>query len=300
MMSDLSFLSFLMTRSVFVTALLSLGLLYSAKAELPASTKVGEFHAGCQAYSFRLFTVVEALEKIAAAGGKTVEFFPGQKLSKDNEAKFDHNSTPEMRQIVKDRLKALGLTAYGYGVVKLNNNEAEQRQIFDFAKDMGVQVVVSEPAEDSFDLIEKIVKEYDIKMAIHNHPKRPLDRAYRYWDPEYVLSVVKDRDARMGACADLGHWVRSGVKPVDAIRILKGRIFDSHVKDLTEFGNPKAHDMIWGTGQTDIPAALNAFAEGGFYGPLHAEYEHNWETNVDDITQCLTWLKNFKITKATK
>jgi sugar phosphate isomerase/epimerase len=270
----------------------------SALAELPASTKVGEFHAGCQAYTFRKFTLMEALEKIAAAGGKTVEFFPTQKLAPEGDAPFDHNSTPEQRQQVKDKLKSLGLTAYGYGVVKLTNNEAECRQIFGFAKDMGIAVVVSEPAEDAFDLIEKMVKEHDIKMAIHNHPKKPLDRAYRYWDPEYVLSLVKDRDPRMGACADLGHWVRSGIKPADAIRLLKGRIFDSHVKDLTEFGNPKAHDMIWGTGQTDIPAALNAFAEVGFYGPLHAEYEHNWDTNVDDVTQCLAWLKQFKVTKS--
>jgi sugar phosphate isomerase/epimerase len=286
-----------MTRRTLASAFLAILLASPAVAELPASTKVGEFSAGCQAYTFRMFTVMEALEKIAQAGGKTVEFFPGQKFSPDNDAKFDHNSTAEMRQKVKEKLQSLGLTAYGYGVVRLNNNEDDCRKIFDFAKDMSIAVVVSEPAADAFDLIEKMVKEYDIKMAIHNHPKKPLDRSYLYWDPEYVLSVVKDRDPRMGACADLGHWVRSGIKPADAIRILKGRIFDSHVKDLTEFGNPKAHDMIWGTGKTDIPAALNAFAEIGFYGPLHAEYEHNWETNVTDVTQCLSWLKNFKTTK---
>lgn len=271
---------------------------FNLQAQLPESAKVGQFYAGAQAYTFRLFTVMEALEKIAATGGKTVEFFPKQKLQPGSDAVFDHTSTPEQRQMVKDKLKALGLYAAGYGVVRLKNDEAECRAVFSFAKDMGISIVVTEPAEDAFDVIEKMVKEFDIKMAIHNHPKRPLDRAYRYWDPEYVLSLVKDRDPRMGACADLGHWVRSGIKPVDAIRLLKGRIFDSHVKDLTEFGEPKAHDMIWGTGKTDIPAALNAFAEIGFYGPLHAEYEHNWETNVDDVTQCMNWLREFKVTPA--
>ena len=267
-----------------------------AAEPLPESAKVGEFHAGCQAYTFRLFDVMTALDKIAAAGGKTVEFFPGQILDKavDEKLKFDHNTTVEQRAPVKAKLKALGLTPAGYGVVRLANNEAEVRKIFDFAKDMSIGVVVSEPAEDAFDLIEKIVKEYDIKMAIHNHPKRPLDRAYRYWDPEHVLSLVKDRDPRLGSCADIGHWVRSGVKPVDAIRLLKGRIFDSHVKDLTAFGDPKAHDMIWGTGQSDIPAVLNAFKEIGFHGPLAAEYEHNWENNLPDVTKCLEFVKNFK------
>lgn len=285
-----------MKYSLSIVSALVLAASAPAAEPLPESAKVGEFYAGCQAYTFRLFDVMTALDKIAAAGGKTVEFFPGQILDKtvDEKLKFDHNTTVEQRAPVKAKLKALGLTPTGYGVVRLANNEAEMRKIFDFAKDMSIGVVVSEPAEDAFDLIEKIVKEYDIKMAIHNHPKRPLDRAYRYWDPEYVLSLVKDRDARLGSCADIGHWVRSGVKPVDAIRLLKGRIFDSHVKDLTAFGDPKAHDMIWGTGQSDIPAVLNAFKEVGFHGPLAAEYEHNWEDNLPDVTKCLEFVKNFK------
>jgi sugar phosphate isomerase/epimerase len=262
-------------------------------AELPATSKVGQFHAGAQAYTFRKFDVITALEKIHYAGGKTVEFFPGQALAAGSDKKFDHNTTAEERAPVKAKLAELGLTAVGYGVVKLNNNEAEVRKIFDFAKDMGIGVVVSEPDVAAMDLIEKTVKEYDIKMAIHNHPKRPLDRAYRFWDPEYVLSLVKDRDPRLGACADVGHWVRSGIKPTDAIRTLKGRIFDSHIKDLTEFGNPKAHDVIWGTGASDIPGVLNAYAEIGFWGPLDAEYEHNWDNNAEDVKKCLEFVKNF-------
>lgn len=263
---------------------------------LPESAKVGEFYAGCQAYTFRMFDVMTALDKIAAAGGKTVEFFPGQILDKtvDEKLKFDHNTTLEQRAPVKTKLKALDLTPAGYGVVRLKNDEPECRKVFDFCKDMNIGIVVSEPDVEAFDLIEKLVKEYDIKMAIHNHPKRPLDRAYRYWDPDYVLSLVKDRDARMGACADIGHWVRSEVKPTDAIRLLKGRIFDSHVKDLIAFGDPKAHDTIWGTGKSDIPGVLRAFKEIGFHGPLHAEYEHNWENNLPEVKQSLEFVKNFK------
>ncbi len=285
-------------KSILAPVFLCTVLISAARAAepLPPSAKVGEFYAGCQAYTFRIFDVMTALDKIAAAGGKTVEFFPGQTLDKtvDEKLKFDHNTALEQRAPVKAKLKALGLTPAGYGVVRLKNDEAECRRIFDFCKDMNIGIVVSEPAEDAFDLIEKLVKEYDIKMAIHNHPKRPLDRAYRYWDPEYVLSVVKDRDPRMGSCADIGHWVRSGVKPTDAIRLLKGRIFDSHVKDLNAFGDPKAHDLIWGTGQSDIPGVLRAFKEIGFPGPLHAEYEHKWEDNLGDVKACLEFVRNFK------
>jgi sugar phosphate isomerase/epimerase len=275
---------------IFVTAAMAV-----ADQPLPESAKVGFFYAGCQAYTFKSFDLMTAFEKIAAAGGKTVDFFPGHLLNKaDPKSKFDHNTTAEQRAPVKVKLKELGLTPVGYGVVRLPNNEEECRKIFDFCKDMGVGLVVSEPADDAFDLIEKLVKEYDIKMGIHNHPKKPLDRSYRYWDPEYVLSLVKDRDPRMGSCADIGHWVRSGVKPTDAIKILKGRIFDSHVKDLDAFGVREAKDMVWGTGQSDIPAVLNLYAEQGFLGPLDVEWEKDWETSLPDVTKCLEFVKNFK------
>ncbi len=286
-----------MIRSTLFALLLGVTSVAAAAQPLPESAKVGYFYAGCQIYTFKAFPVLTALEKIAAAGGKTVEFFPGQMLSAEDKTKFDQNTTVEQRAPVKAKLKELGLTPVGFGVVGgLGKDEESARKVFEFCKDMNIGIVVAEPAENGFDIIEKLVKEFDIKMAIHNHPKKPLDRSYKYWDPEYVLSVVKDRDPRMGACADIGHWVRSGVKPTDAIRILKGRIFDSHVKDLDAFGVREAKDVIWGTGQSDIPAVLNLFAEQGFLGPLDVEWEKDWETSLPDVTKCLEWLKNFKPT----
>ena len=284
-----------MIRSTILSLVLGAAMMVHAAEPLPESAKVGYFYAGCQAYTFKFYPLMTALDMIKQAGGKTVEFFPGHQLSKDDpKVKFDQNATPEQRDMVKAKLKENGLTPVGFGVVRLKNDEAECRKVFDFCKDMNVGIVVCEPADDAFDLIEKLVKEYDIKMAIHNHPKRPLEPKYRYWDPAYVLSLVKDRDPRMGACADIGHWVRSGVKPTDAIKMLKGRIFDSHVKDLDQFGVRDAKDQVWGTGKSDIPAVLNLYYEQGFLGPLDAEYERDWETNVGDVTKCMEFVKNFK------
>jgi sugar phosphate isomerase/epimerase len=169
--------------------------------------------------------------------------------------------------------------------------------VFEFCKKIGISIVVTEPDVAGLDGIEALVKEFDIKMAIHNHPKRPLDRAYMFWDPNYVLGLVKDRDPRMGSCADVGHWVRSGLDPVECIKILKGRIFDSHMKDLTEFGNVKAHDLPFGQGKSNIAGILAEYAAQGYPGPLHCEYEHNWETSVPEITQCLDFVKNWKPAK---
>jgi sugar phosphate isomerase/epimerase len=264
----------------------------SFAATIPDAAKVGQFYAGCQAYSFRLYTVFEAIDKTAQAGGKTIEFYPGQKF--DDTSKWDHNATPEMIDKVMKHLEAKGLTAVGYGVVKLGKDAAQDRKVFEFCRKVGISIVVTEPDVAGLDGIEALVKEFDIKMAIHNHPKRPLDRAYMFWDPDYVLGLVKDRDPRMGSCADVGHWVRSGLDPVECIKKLKGRIFDSHMKDLTEFGNVKAHDLPFGQGKSNIAGILAEYAAQGYPGPLHCEYEHNWETSVPEITQCLEFVKNWK------
>ncbi len=264
-------------------------------APIPESAKVGQFFAGCQAYSFNRFSTLEAIEKTAEAGGKTIEFYPGQRLRPDNkDLKWNHDATPEVIAEVKAKLAEKGVTAVAYGVVRLGADEAANRKVFEFCKTMGISVIVTEPDVNALDQIEKLVKEYDIKMAIHNHPMRPMDRAYKFWDPNYVLELVKDRDPRMGACADTGHWVRSGLKPVECIRILKGRIFDSHLKDLNAFGDPKAHDLPYGEGVSDVAAILAEYAAQGYPGPLHVEYEFNWDNSVPDITKCLEFVKNWK------
>jgi hypothetical protein len=127
--------------------------------------------------------------------------------------------------------------------------------------------VLNTESDKSIDTIEKLVKEYDIKVGYHDHPKRPNDESYRMWDPNYILSLVKDRDPRIGSCADTGHWVRSGLKPVDCLRILKGRIMSSHLKDLHEFSR-NGHDVPYGQGKSDVPGILAEFKAQKFDGPI--------------------------------
>jgi sugar phosphate isomerase/epimerase len=114
------------------------------------------------------------------------------------------------------------------------------------------------------DTIEKLVKEYDRRVGFHHHPRRPKDASYNVWDPHYILSVVKDRDARIGSASDVGHWVRSGLKPVDGLKILQGRVISVHLKDLNE-KSPTAHDVPFGTGvsgMADIIAQCVGFVRG--------------------------------------
>ncbi len=269
------------------------GMSVSAQADvLPKSLYVGGFLIGPQAYSFRLFTFFEAIDKAVEANCRVIEAYPGQQLSPDDERQFNHNADPSVWAKAKKKLDEAGVKVVNYGVVGLGNNEEENRKVFDFAKIMDIPCITSEPQEGSFDLLEKLVKEYDIKLAIHNHPIRPDNPDYKYWDPHYVKECVEGRDHRMGACADTGHWARSNVKPVEALKVLEGRIISAHLKDLNRFARD-AHDVHFGEGVCNIKEVLDELNRQGFDGNISIEYEHNWENNVDDVAACIEFVREY-------
>ncbi len=263
-----------------------------AAEPIPDLHKVGGFAIGCQAYSFNKYSVFEAIEKTAEVGGKVIEFYPGQKLSAEEPTvKWDHNASAEVQEKVKAKLKQHGLIAVAYGVVGIPKDEAQARKVFEFAKVMDIRVLNTESA-DAIDTIDKLVREYDIKVGFHDHPKREKDPNYRMWDPNYILELVKDRDPRVGSCADTGHWQRSGLKPVDCLRILKGHIVSSHLKDLNVMDRD-GHDLPYGGGVGDIKGTLDEFKAQGFSGPISVEYEFHWETSVPEIKQCIDFVRAY-------
>jgi sugar phosphate isomerase/epimerase len=279
-----------------IAVTLASGLAARAETKIPEECKIGGFFIGCQAYTFNHFTVFEAIEKTADAGGRVIEFYPGQKLSKEEPTvNWDHNASAETIQKVKDKLAQFKIQAVNYGVVGVPKDEAEARKLFKFAQTMGLRAITTESV-DAIDTIEKMVKEFDIMVGFHDHPRRPNDPNYQMWDPNYILSVVKDRDSRIGSCADTGHWVRSNLKPVDCLRILKGRIISSHLKDLNEMG-PKAHDVPYGTGVSDVPAILQELRDQGFAGNISIEYEHHWENSSPEVGQCIGFVRGYGTAK---
>ncbi len=237
---------------------------------------------GCQAYTFNHFTFFEAVDKVASLGLKWIEAYPGQKLSKETgDAVFDHNMTPELQQVVKDKLKAAGVTLNAYGVVDLPGDEAASRKVFDFAKAMGIESITSEPGFKDLALVSKLADEYGINVAIHNHPKPS-----KYWNVDTEVEKLQGLSKRVGACADTGHWMRSGLVSLDCIKKLDGRIISLHLKDLNE-ASPKAHDVPWGTGVTNIKGILEELHRQGFKGLFSAEYEYNWDNSVPELAQCV-------------
>jgi sugar phosphate isomerase/epimerase len=258
---------------------------------IPSKCKTGGFAIGCQAYTFKEFTAFEAIGKTAQAGGKVIEFYPGQSLSKEEPAvKVGHTMSDADMPKLKAQLEKNGVKAVSYGVVN-GKDEAEWRKIFEFAKKMGMYSITTEDIPH-LDAIEKLVKEFDLAIGIHNHPKRENDANYKVWDPNYVLSVVKDRDARIGSCADTGHWQTSDVDPLEAVKLLKGHIICAHLKDKSQFGR-QGHDVPYGQGTGKIKAVLDQLKAQGFKGNISIEYEYNWRNSLPEVKQCIDFVRDY-------
>ena len=235
-----------------------------------------------QMWSFNRFTLFEGIDKAAAAGVNYIEMYPGQKISKETGDENTHyNMSIEMRKKIQAKLKESGIKVVNYGVVGLPGKEKECRKVFRFAKAMGIETILSEPKDESLDMIDELAQEYKVKVAIHNHPKPT-----KYWDPEIVLGALEGRSKWMGAAVDIGHWMRSGLDPVESLKKLEGKILTVHFKDLNEFGVKKAHDMPWGTGAGNAKAVLGEFHRQGYKGVFSAEYEYNWANNLPEIRKC--------------
>jgi sugar phosphate isomerase/epimerase len=249
----------------------------------PNAEKLG-WRLGCQAYSFKNFTLFEAIDKTASLGLKYIEAFPNQVLSKDqSKIKVNESLPADARQDLMKKLGDCGVKLVNYGVCVLSDKENDSRKVFDFAKDMGIETLVSEPAEESMEMLDKLCAEYAINIALHNHPKPS-----HYWDPDIVLKACQGRSHRIGSCSDTGHWSRSGLNPLESLKKLEGRIVSLHFKDLNQKG-PQAHDVPWGTGVCDVKAMLAELKRQRVKAVFSIEYEYNWDNSLPEITQCVAY-----------
>lgn len=194
----------------------------------PDAERLG-WRLGVQAYSFNTITFFEAVDKVRELNLKYIEAMPFGVLSPAHrQVRTNHRMSPSQRVLMKEKLREAGVTLINYGVVPLPNDEAACREVFDFAKDMDIETIVSEPPPEALDLVARLCDEYEIDVAIHNHPVPSA-----YWDPQTVLNAVKDRTQRMGACADTSHWMRSGLDVVECLRLLEGRIKCFHFGEVS-------------------------------------------------------------------
>jgi len=267
---------------------MSAGTLLAQKGQGPEN-KAG-WKLGAQAYSFRLFPFTEALRKIDSCGLKYVEAFPGQTIGGGMEGKMDFKMDATTRQAVKKLINDRGLTVVAYGVVSPKTDE-DWNALFEFVKDMGILNINSEPTPSQMPLVRKLAEQYKINVALHNHPKPS-----RYWHPDTVLAAIGG-SKYVGSCSDIGHWVRSGLDPVECLKKLNGHVLGMHFKDVKkdtqsgDAGAGKYHDVVWGTGDCKVEAVIAELKRQRFKGPISAEYEYHWENNGPEIAESV---KNFR------
>ncbi|MFC1568706.1 family 16 glycoside hydrolase [bacterium] len=223
-----------------------------------------------QCWTFRKFSFIETLDKVKDLDVHYIEAYSGQKLVPDeqDESHFGPELTNEQMKWVKEELKKRDLHLISFGVVNFDPTEEATEKVFKFSKEMGIQTVVTEPLYEDFSHIEKMVKKYDLKVAIHNHPTPS-----KYWDPQTVVEHYRGLDPRIGGGADTGHWMRSGVCPIAALKLMKGRIRNVHLKDLNEFGNRDAYDVPFGQGKANIKAILAELTLQDYDGYIVVEHE---------------------------
>ncbi len=275
-----------MRRFIYSIAGLVLAMLFSLN--LPAKPNKAEkagWKLGVQTYTFHKFSFQEAIDKANELGLKYAEVYYGQPLGKDIEGKMDFRMDAATREKVLAYAKSKGVKIIASGVV-VCNDEAEWKDLFEFVSHMGIEIITCESKYEHLKYVDELANRYKIDVAIHNHPKPSL-----YWEPRLFLDAVDGLSSRIGACADIGHWKRMGVNPVEALKMYEGRLKALHFKDIKEKveGEKEQHDVIWGTGVCDIESVLKELKRQNFKGLFSIEYEYNWENSVPDIKQCIDY-----------
>lgn len=260
----------------------------AATVDLKAAPAVHGWQIGLQTWTYNRLTLVDSLRVAAELGIDVVEFYPGQRFSDEHPFGVDHRINEEQRQLLLDAAKEAGVRLISHGVA--NVDAAEWPQLLAFAEAMGLDYISTEPNEDQIPQINEVIGESRVKLSIHNHP-----RPSHYWDPDVVLRATEGMSAQWGATADTGHWVRSGLDPLESLAKLRGRIHLLHFKDLNTRG-ANAHDVPWGTGVNNVYAAMAQLKEQGFRGPVIVEYEYPTERLTDEVRQSIDY---FRIVSAT-
>lgn len=251
----------------------------------PAVTEAG-FSIAVQCWSFKEFTLFEAIE-FAAMAGAHVELFPGQKIGGPlGDLPFGPELTDENLQVVIGHLDRHRIRAVNFGVTPVSTIESEARPVFELARKLKLHGITTESLE-AIDVLEKLAIEYDIRVCLHNHPK-PTS----LWNPEETLKAIESRHPNIGFCADVGHWASSGLDPRDTLRKIAPRVHSFHMKDRESLAE-WSHDRPFGTGAMDISGMLDDARRHGFSGNVTIEYEHNWACNVVEIAQCAGYLRAY-------
>ena len=242
------------------------------------SDEIGGFKLGVASYSFREFQRHLAIESTRKLGVSYINI---------KEFHLPLNSTPEEIRKARAEFEKSGLTILGGGNVSFQiNDEADIRRKFEYAKLAGMPVIVCAPTHETLPRMEKYVKEYDIKIAIHNHG--PEDKHFP--TPESVLDAVKNMDPRCGLCMDVGHTARTGDNLVESVRKAGARLLDMHIKDLADARNKDSQVPV-GDGVLPIPGIFAELKKMNYRGGVMLEYEIDADNPVPGMAKSFSYMR---------
>lgn len=220
----------------------------------------GTIKLGVASYSFRKFPREKAIQMTKEIGTPYINI---------KSFHLPLESTPEQIDQARKEFEDAGLKIVGGGTIRFEKyDEAEIRHAFEYGKRAGMPLLVVMPDRDTLPKLEKFVKEYDIKIAVHNHG--PEDKNFP--TPQSALKIVKNMDPRCGLCIDIGHTARTGVDVVESIAEAGSRVLDMHTKDLRDF-KEKNSQCDCGDGKMPFPAIFQQLVKIGYQGYCNLEYE---------------------------
>jgi len=247
---------------------------------IAADAPYAGFRVGIQSYCFRNFKQPQELyDMIHSLGLAHIELWPDGHLPVE---------TPQAE--LEARVQAFrdqGISIDACGVVEFQNDEANARRIFEYAKTLGVIAISAGPTHEALPLMAKLTQEYGLPIAIHNHG--PQDK--QFGTSELIRQHLVPLPASVGLCVDTGHFQRVGEDPLAAIEEFADRIHGIHLKDMVPGADGRWEDAIVGRGKLDLPALVKLLKKIGFAGYFSLEYESDPQNPLPAMRECLDELK---------
>lgn len=262
---------------------LKLAGLTGLSAAIPAAAMANEFKKqpvqltlGLASYTLRNFKVEEVIKVCTRLELKNITL-------KSNHLPLD--SSPEAIKSITGKFRDAGINVYGVGVIYMKT-EQEVRKTFDYAQLAGVAMIIGVPNYELLPLVNELVKERNIKLAVHNHG--PEDKMYPSVD--IVHDKIKDLDMRIGHCIDIGHVIRNSQDPATMLNKYKDRLFDMHMKDETKAVKEGKPTEI-GRGVTDIPGVIKTLGKINYSGTVAIEYEKDGDEPLSGLAESVGYLR---------
>lgn len=273
--------NFLKTTGVGVVVAALPGIASATVQPLGGSMKASDVKLGIASYTLRNFTLEQVLDMIQRCDIHRTTF-KSMHLPLDS----DKETIKKTAQLCRNK----GIALYAGGVIYMKSKD-EVDQGFEYAKTAGMDMIIGVPNHELLDYVEGKVKEYDIKLAIHNHG--PGDKLYPSAESAYDL--IKIRDKRMGLCIDIGHTKRIGRDPEQDLKDFFPRVFDMHVKDVTKAASD-GETCIIGRGIINFPSFMKAVVDMGYQGTLDLEYEAEGNDPLPGMMESLGYMKGILAT----